>query len=83
MVDRTQDAVKRLAIYHMARYAILPGGGYSDVIAYLIDRDRVRRSAVRAKAWAKQVVGAIRSSREGYLGTDEEIAQYILDRIEP
>jgi len=75
--------IRRLAIEKMSLDAVPKGGGLADAIEFLMDKDRILKTAREADRWAKNAVLAVKCAPGGEnMGDDEAIAGEILRQLE-
>jgi hypothetical protein len=74
------SAVVRLIIERSSQ--TMSDGGFASVIENLKEPDKFKMHTLAAKVWVEQAIKLIRSAPGGEtMGTDEQIAQKILDGI--
>jgi hypothetical protein len=74
-------SVRDLVIRRIAVESIPIGGGVADGVDFLLDADRVRRTAKAAKQWADEAIRKVREAADPnpWRGrSDDEIAAEIL-----
>lgn len=79
--------VKKLIIRKMVLDAIPPstpdGKGFETGIQFLLNKDRVLKTAKEATAWVEQALAAVKAAKNNPYGDDDElIAGAILKKIE-
>ena len=74
----TGPNVKKLICQRMAQLAVPSGGGLSDAIGFLTDKDKLLGGARDATAWVFAAIDAVRAAPGCTWTTDEEIAGEIL-----
>jgi hypothetical protein len=76
--------VKKLIIHKMTLDAIPPGGGITDGLKFLTDKDRISKTIRESTEWVKQAISVIRNAIEPNpwkLSSDEDIAGELLRKI--
>jgi hypothetical protein len=85
MKIKTGPNVKRLIAAKIAREAIPADGKFADGIEFLLNPDRVRKTARQATIWAAASIEAVRNApgpNPFKNASDEEIAGVILKEME-
>jgi len=75
--------VKKLIVRFMSVDAVPSGGGFSDGMRFLLDPERIMRSARESTAKAFAAIDAVKAAPDNPYGDDDEaIARAIIERLE-
>lgn len=84
MENKIEPNVKKLIIYKMSLDAIPKGGGVTDGVKFLSNKNLMSKTLQSADRWTKDILLAVRQAGEPNRfknATDEEIAAEILQKI--
>lgn len=75
--------VQKLVVEKASLDAIPPGGGITDGIAFLSDKNRLINGIKAAETWAKEAIALVKAAPGNPWGDDDEaIADEILRKLE-
>ena len=80
---RPLPAKQRLVAHKMAIMAVPPNGGIGDGIEFLMDRDRISKTAKEAMDWVDEAIRVVKSAPDNPYGDDDNaICEAILLRVD-